>query len=113
MLDILCSRHPERRFHLTGDSTYSGKSVVRPLPATCQMTGRLPMDAALWTRPPKPQAFYSTVTDATPEQALTWYARRWAVEVTFQEAKGHLGFEEPQGWTRRAVERTAPVAMFL
>jgi hypothetical protein len=25
----------------------------------------------------------------------------------------HLGFEEPQGWTRRAAERTAPVAMLL
>jgi hypothetical protein len=25
----------------------------------------------------------------------------------------HLGFEQPQGWTRRAVERTAPTAMLL
>jgi hypothetical protein len=24
-----------------------------------------------------------------------------------------LGFEEPQGWTRQAVERTAPTAMLL
>jgi hypothetical protein len=28
-------------------------------------------------------------------------------------ATGQLGFEEPQGWTRRAVQRTAPVAMLL
>ncbi|MGQ9652411.1 MAG: hypothetical protein ACUVXJ_20155, partial [Phycisphaerae bacterium] len=46
-------------------------------------------------------------------QVLTCYARRWALEVTFQEAKAHLGFEEPQGWTRRAVERTAPTTMLL
>ena len=25
----------------------------------------------------------------------------------------HLGFEEPQGWTRQAVQRTAPIAMVL
>ncbi len=51
--------------------------------------------------------------NATAEQVLTWYASRWSVEVTFHESKQHLGFEEPQGWTRRAVERTAPMAMLL
>ncbi len=59
------------------------------------------------------EAFYSTCVDATAEQILTWYAMRWSIEVTFCEAKGHLGFEEPQGWSRRAVERTAPIAMLL
>ena len=44
---------------------------------------------------------------------LTWYAMRWSIEVAFQSSKTHLGFEEPQGWTRRAVERTAPTAMLL
>jgi hypothetical protein len=33
--------------------------------------------------------------------------------VAFHDSKQHLGFEEPQGWTRRAVERTAPMAMLL
>jgi len=33
--------------------------------------------------------------------------------MAFHDAKGYLGFEEPQGWTRRAVERTAPTAMLL
>lgn len=59
------------------------------------------------------QAFYSTVHDATAEEVLTWYAMRWSIEVTFHEAKQHLGFEQPQGWSRRAVERTAPMAMLL
>jgi hypothetical protein len=59
------------------------------------------------------QAFYSTRHDASAEQVLTWYARRWSIEVTFQNAKTHLGFEQPQGWTRHAVERTAPTAMLL
>jgi hypothetical protein len=59
------------------------------------------------------QAFYSTCHEATAVQVLTWYAWRWSIEVTFHDSKQSLGFEEPQGWTRRAVERTAPMAMLL
>lgn len=59
------------------------------------------------------QAFYSTRHDASGEQVLVWYAMRWSIEMAFQSSKTHLGFEEPQGWTRRAVERTAPTAMLL
>ena len=61
----------------------------------------------------KRQAFYSTCHTATALEVLTWYALRWSIEVTFHDSKMHLGFEEPQGWTRRAAERTAPVAMLL
>jgi len=185
MLEKLCNVHGTRRFHLLADSTYSGKSVVRHLPANCDLTGRMHLDAELFDLPPerrpkamgrplrrgprrpsprsmlemagkrlaldiygrretarvvssialwhrtaaerplrvvaveplssgrKVQAFYSTCVDATAEQVLTWYARRWAIEVAFHDAKGHLGFEEPQGWTKRAVKRTAPMAMLL
>jgi hypothetical protein len=59
------------------------------------------------------QAFYSTCHQATALEVLTWYAWRWSIEVAFHDSKQSLGFEEPQGWTRRAVQRTAPVAMLL
>ena len=59
------------------------------------------------------EAFDSTCIDATAEEILTWYAMRWSIEVTFHDAKQHLGFEGHQGWTRRAVERTAPMAKLL
>ena len=59
------------------------------------------------------QAFYSTNHADTAEQVLTRYAMRWSIEEMNQASKSHLGFEEPQGWTRRAVERTAPTAMLL
>ena len=59
------------------------------------------------------QAFYSTSHETAAEQVLAWYARRWSIEQTFQEAKSHLGFEQPQGWSRKAAERTAPMAMVL
>ena len=61
----------------------------------------------------KPQAFFSTCPGDTPEAVLTRYAARWSMEVTNHDAKGQLGFEEPQGWTRPAAQRTAPVAMLL
>ena len=59
------------------------------------------------------EAFYSTCSDASAEQVIAWYAMRWSIEVTNHDSKQHLGFEEPQGWTRRSVERTAPLAMLL
>jgi len=61
----------------------------------------------------KPQTFYSTSHDVAAKQVIAWYASRWSMEVTFHDCKQHLGFEEPQGWSRKAVERTAPLAMLL
>jgi len=58
-------------------------------------------------------ALYSTVHDASAKEVLEWYAMRWSIEVTFHDTKQQLGFEQPQGWSRRAVERTAPMAMLL
>lgn len=40
-------------------------------------------------------------------------ALRWSIEEANQASKGRIGIEEPQGRTRRAVERTAPMAMLL
>jgi hypothetical protein len=59
------------------------------------------------------EAFYSTSWDATAEQVIAWYTMRWSIEVTNHDSKQHLGFEQPQGWTRTSVERTAPLAMLL
>jgi hypothetical protein len=60
-----------------------------------------------------PQAFYTTDLDATPLEVLTRYAMRWSIEVAFRDAKQHLGFEDPQSTTRKAVLRVAPFAMLL
>jgi len=184
MLALLCKRHENRRFHVVGDSAYGGQSVLAHLPANCDLTSRLGLNARLYDAPPvrkpgtngrprkrgqrlpaprqmldqrtrrltldiygrrdrarvadqvarvhsvpqrplrivavepltggrKTQAFYSTCHEASADWVLTCYARRWSIEETFHDAKGHLGFEQPQGWTRKAVERTAPTAMLL
>jgi len=41
----------------------------------------------------EPQAFLSTDLSATPEQVLRWFRQRWQVEVTFEQARAHLGME--------------------
>jgi hypothetical protein len=59
------------------------------------------------------QAFYSTRAEDTGEQVLFRYADRWSIEESNKGGKTDLGFEEPQGWSRLAVKRTAPIAMLL
>ena len=44
---------------------------------------------------------------------LSRYAGRWSIEEAHQGGKSPLGFEEPQGWSRLAVLRTAPIALLL
>lgn len=54
-------------------------------------------------------------TDPTLDAAtiIETYALRWPMEVTFHDTKGKLGFEDPQSRTERAVERTAPMALWM
>jgi len=40
-----------------------------------------------------PQALVSTNPTHTPPQMLGWFVRRWRMEVTFEEARAHVGIE--------------------
>jgi hypothetical protein len=57
--------------------------------------------------------FFTTDLSMKPTEIIETIAKRWALEVTFRDAKQSLGFEEPQSWSRKAVERTAPMAFVL
>jgi len=57
--------------------------------------------------------FVSTDPTITAKSIIETFARRWSLEHTFHECKGKLGFEEPQNRTDRAVERTAPMSLWL
>jgi DDE superfamily endonuclease len=59
------------------------------------------------------QMFYGTRLDWDARQILSYYAARWAIEVTFENCKQLLGLAEPANRTPRAVERTAPMALVL
>jgi hypothetical protein len=61
----------------------------------------------------EPQAFLSTHVDHTPLQILTWFVRRWRMEVTFEEARAHLGIETQRQWSDLAIARTTPVLLGL
>jgi DDE superfamily endonuclease len=184
LLHRLCEAHPEMHFHLFADSAYGGESVLGHLPAHCDLTSRLPVNARLYDAPqtrtpgtrgrprkrgahlPAPaqmleararrveldiygrkqkarladtvarwhnvpdrplrvvavepltggrpvQAFYSTRIEDTAEWVLISYSGRWSIEEAIFGGKTYLGFEEPQGWSRLAVLRTAPIALLL
>jgi hypothetical protein len=60
-----------------------------------------------------PQALLSTQPEHTPEQMLTWFVRRWTLEVTCEEARAHLGLETQRQWNERAIARTTPALLSL
>lgn len=60
-----------------------------------------------------PQALLCTEPAQTPAQIVATYVRRWQVEVTFAEARRHLGVETQRQWSDRAIARTTPVLFAL
>ncbi len=61
----------------------------------------------------KPQAFLCTDRDACPADILSWFVRRWTLEVTFAEVRRHLGVETQRQWSDKAIARTTPVLLGL
>jgi hypothetical protein len=61
----------------------------------------------------KPQALLCTDLEITPEQVVTWFVRRWQVEVTFHEVRTHLGVETQRQWSDLAIARTTPALLGL
>ena len=60
-----------------------------------------------------PRAYFSTDLNASPLQILAWVIMRWGIEVTFEEARAHLGFESQRQWSKLAIERTSPAILGL
>lgn len=59
------------------------------------------------------QMFYCSDLKLSAQQILATYAGRWSIEVTFENSKQLLGFEDPANRLPQAVQRTAPMALFL
>jgi hypothetical protein len=60
-----------------------------------------------------PLALLCTDQAADPRQIVTWYVQRWSLEVTFHEARAHLGVETQRQWSERAIARTTPALLGL
>jgi hypothetical protein len=95
-----------RRVQITSDTAvwyHSGKPVV-PIRWVLirDPEGRL-----------EPQALLTTNQQLAPVQILTYFVRRWQMEVTFEEARAHLGVETQRQWSHPAIARTTPALLAL
>jgi len=68
-------------------------------------------DDAVGDRPTR--IFYCTDLSIKPREILSLFSLRWSIEVTHYNCKQHLGLEDPANRTQKAVQRTAPMSMFL
>ncbi|MDB5940382.1 MAG: hypothetical protein JWP77_2746, partial [Polaromonas sp.] len=59
------------------------------------------------------QALLCIDPKATPSFILECFVQRWQVEVTFEEARAHLGVETQRQWSDKAIARTTPCLLAL
>lgn len=60
-----------------------------------------------------PEVFCSTNADLSMEKIIEYFVMRWNIEVTFEEAREHLGMETQRQWSDRAIARTTPLLLGL
>jgi hypothetical protein len=60
-----------------------------------------------------PQALLCTDTTVAPQQIVAWFVVRWQVEVTYEEARAHLGIETQRQWSDLAIRRATPTLLGL
>ena len=61
----------------------------------------------------EPLAVLCTDLQTSPAQIVEWFVLRWQVEVTFHEARTHLGVETQRQWSDLAIARTTPALLGL
>jgi hypothetical protein len=61
----------------------------------------------------EPQALLSTDLSLSAQQIVEWFVMRWQLEVTFEEARAHLGIETQRQWSALAIVRTTPALLAL
>jgi len=60
-----------------------------------------------------PQALLCTDLQQSPLTIVSWFVRRWQVEVTFQEVRRTLGVETQRQWVEQSIARTTPCLFAL
>jgi hypothetical protein len=61
----------------------------------------------------EPQALLCTNQTTPAPQIVEWFVQRWQLEVTFEEARAHLGVETQRQWSDLAIVRTTPALLGL
>ena len=97
---------PERRLEICSQTAVWFHSGLPPVPLRWVLV-----------RDPKgqfdPQALLCTDPGREALQIIRWFVQRWPVEVTFREARDHLGLETQRQWSDRAIARTTPCLLGL
>ena len=96
---------------------YGGQSVVRHLYSDTALwyvdsTRPLPIRWVLVVDPSgtqPPMALFSTQMMFSPQFIVETFVTRWALEVTFEETRAHLGLQTQRHWSQPAVQRATPV----
>lgn len=66
-----------------------------------------------WPGHKKDDVLVTTDLTMSASAIIEGYCERWSLEETFEWVKGRLGFEDPQNRKEKAVERTAPMALWI
>ena len=112
---------PTTRWHRSLVPWYGGTHTVVDWTtgtALWYTTGTPPL-AIRWVLVHDPQgerpirAFFSTEAAQGGPSIITDFVNRWPLEVTFEEARIHLGLETQRQWSDLAVERTTPALLGL
>ena len=61
----------------------------------------------------EPRAYFSTRPEDEAVTIPAEFIKRWPIEVTFEEARAHLGVETQRQWSDRAIERETPCLLGL
>jgi hypothetical protein len=61
----------------------------------------------------EPQALLSTDQRVAAPLIVAWFVLRWQLEVTFEQARAHLGVETQRQWSEKAIVRTTPALLGL
>lgn len=82
---------------LTGTCLWYGYGI-RPVPISWVLTRDGDQEALI----------FSTNTNQSLTEMIEVFVDRWAIEVTFEEARRHLGMETQRQWSDKAVDRMTP-----
>ena len=82
---------------LTGTCLWYGYGI-RPVPISWVLTRDGDQEALI----------FSTNINQSLSEMIGIFVDRWAIEVTFEEARRHLGMETQRQWSDKAVDRMTP-----
>jgi hypothetical protein len=115
---------PNSEWHTVSVPWYGGKEKTLELmtgTALWYRTGETPLPIR-WVllRCPEhhhqafpPMALFCTNPESNAQQIVGWLVGRWSIEVTFEEARAHLGMQTQRQWSKRALQRSTPCLLGL